>query len=169
MFHRLKMWWYKRHGLKIGENCYIADDVIFDSSHVWHISVGDNVTISSGVRILAHDASTKRHLGYTKIGKVSIGHNIFIGAGTTILLGISIGDNSIVGASSVVTKNVPPNTVVAGNPAMIISTLDEFLAKRSLEMEKLPKFGEDYIIHKSTASTRKEMNDRMIDGAGYIV
>ena len=51
---------------------------------------------------------------------ISIGNHVWIGAGATILKGVTIGDNAIIGAGSVVTKDVPPNTIVAGNPAHII-------------------------------------------------
>jgi acetyltransferase-like isoleucine patch superfamily enzyme len=55
----------------------IQGEVIIDYSHYWHITIGENVTIAPRVHILAHDASTKLHLGYTKIGKVDIGNNNF--------------------------------------------------------------------------------------------
>ena len=54
---------------------------------------------------------------------ITIGNNVWVGAGVIILAGVSIGENSIVGAGAVVTKNVMPNTVVAGNPAREIRTL----------------------------------------------
>ena len=72
------------------------------------------------VQLIAHDASMKRHLGYTLIGKITIGNKVFIGAGSIILPGATIGDNSVIAAGSVVTKDVPENVVVGGNPAKII-------------------------------------------------
>lgn len=73
------------NGLKIGENCHILGECIIDPGHCWLISIGDNVTLAPRVHILAHDASTKRILGYTLIGRVTIGNNVFIGAGSIIL------------------------------------------------------------------------------------
>lgn len=87
----------KRNGLQIGQNVFINSGTFIDPSHCFLISIGNNVTISSKVHILAHDASTKRHLGYTKIGRVVIGDNCFIGACTMILPGTIIGENSIIG------------------------------------------------------------------------
>lgn len=93
------------------------------------ISIGSNVTISTNVRILAHDAG----LGYltrsTRVGIVNIGNHCFIGAGTIILPNVRIGDWAIIGAGSVVTKDVPERTVYAGNPARYICSTDEYKNK----------------------------------------
>lgn len=77
--------------------------------------------------MIAHDASTKRLLGYTRIGKIDIRENCFIGDSAIILPNITIGPNSIVGAGAVVTNNVAANTVVAGNPARVVGSLEDFL------------------------------------------
>ena len=69
------------NGLTIGKNVAVMGEVILDPGHCRLIEIGDNVTIAPRVHILAHDASTKRELGYTKIGRVTIGNNVFIGAG----------------------------------------------------------------------------------------
>lgn len=63
-------------------------------------------------------------------GKVKIGNNVFIGMQATILKGVTVGNNVIIGANSLVNKDIPDNTVVAGNPAIIIMTLDEYYEKR---------------------------------------
>lgn len=61
---------------------------------------------------------------------LEIGNNVFIGMQATILKGVTIGNNVIIGANSLVNKNVPDNTVVAGNPAKVIMTIDEYYEKR---------------------------------------
>ena len=94
--------------------------VIIDFSHCWHITIGDNVTLAPRVHILAHDASTRKFINYTRLGKVNIGNNVFIGASSTIMPGITIGDNVVIGVGSIVTKNIDSNVVVAGNPAKFI-------------------------------------------------
>lgn len=99
------------NGLKIGSNCNIMDECIIDPGHSFLITIGNNVTLAPRVHILAHDASTKRHIGYTVIGKVNIGNNVFIGAGSIILPNTIIGDNVILGAGSVVKHNIPNNSV----------------------------------------------------------
>lgn len=69
------------------------------------------MTFGPHVQVLAHDASMHNVLGYTKIGRVRIGNNVFIGAGSIVLPNVQIGDNSIVGAGSIVTKDISPNVV----------------------------------------------------------
>lgn len=102
-----------KEGLIIGKNFNIQKGCILDKSHCWLIEIGDDVTLAPRVHILAHDASTKRELGYTKIGKVKIGNNVFIGANTTILPNVRIGNNVVVGANSLVSKDILDNTIVA--------------------------------------------------------
>lgn len=160
----------KARGLTVGDNFAMLDGVRLDWSHCWHITIGDDVTLAPDVRILAHDASTKRPLGYTRIGKVVIGDRVFIGAGSIVLPGVRIGSDVIVGAGSVVTKNVPDNTVVSGNPAKAIATVDEWLDRKKLEMESVPCFGAEYTVRQGVSAHMKaEMNERMKDGIGYVV
>lgn len=80
--------------MKVGDNPNFQDGIIFDPSHCWLITIGNNVTIAPRVYILCHDASTKLSLGYTKIGKVIIGNNVFIGANTTVLPSVTIGNGA---------------------------------------------------------------------------
>ena len=63
----------KKRGLKIGKHFFYGTGSIIDPDCCWHITIGDNVTLSPRVHIIAHDASTKLFLNYTKIGKISIG------------------------------------------------------------------------------------------------
>lgn len=93
------------------------------------MTIGNHVTLASGVFILTHDASTNMHLGFTKKAPVNIGNYVFIGARSIILPGVNIGNRVIIGAGSVVTKDVPDNCVYAGVPARKISDTDDYLAK----------------------------------------
>ncbi len=113
--------------LKIGDNAIIARDVHIDFTG--SVILGDNVTLSAGSEIHSHSHPLKK--GFSGEDKETILHNVeikdgtWIGAHAIILPGVtSIGPNSMVGAGAIVTKNVPPNTVVAGNPARIIRELD---------------------------------------------
>ena len=160
---------YKRMGVEIGENCKFQFGVTIDHSHYWHINIGNNVTLAPKVHILAHDASTKLHLGYTRIGRVKIEDGVFIGASSIVLPGVSIGSNSIIGAGSVVTKSVPKDMVAAGNPAKIICSLDDYLSRKRLEFEQVPKFGEEYTLRAAiTQNKKKYMNDILEDGFVYV-
>ncbi|WP_346676740.1 DapH/DapD/GlmU-related protein [Erysipelatoclostridium sp. An173] len=107
-------------GMTVGKNFKRLNGVILDPSHCWLISIGNNVTMAPRVHILCHDASTKQFLNYTKIGKVTIGNNVFIGAETVVLPNVKIGNNVIIGANSIVSKDIPDNSVVVGNPAKIV-------------------------------------------------
>ena len=110
-----------KRGLRIGKNFRNHSDFPFDSLFPWLISVGDNVCISSNVKILAHDTSTEYINGHTKIGIVDIGNNVYIGYGVTICCNVRIGDNVIIGAGSVVTKDIPDNATAVGNYAKVIN------------------------------------------------
>lgn len=135
----------KKTGLRISEEHYrsghgfIAPDVLLDGSDFSLISIGRNTTISTQVVILTHDFSISKGLSLINAphsGKflkpVLIGNNCFIGMRTTILPGTTIGDNVIVGAGSIVKGDYPSNVVIAGNPAKIICSTDEW-AKRHYE------------------------------------
>jgi len=160
---------YKRMGVKIGANCKFQFDVVIDFSHYWLIEIGNDVTLAPRVHILAHDASTFNHVGYTKIGKVNIGDNVFIGAGTIVLPGVIIGENSIIGAGSVVANDIPENSVAVGSPAKVVSTLTDYLGKINLQMNDYPTFEEEYTLRQGVSKEkRQEMNDEMKDRFGFV-
>ena len=133
-----------KRGMKVGKDFNRQQGCFLDPTHCFMISIGDDVTMSIRVTVMAHDASTKKVLGYTKIGQVHIGNHVFIGANSTILPGVTIGDYAVIGAGSVVTHDVPARTVVAGVPAKEISSLDEFAARFRPQMEETNTFGEEY-------------------------
>ena len=156
------------NGLTLGKNVHVMGECILDPGHCWLISIGDHVTLSPRVHILAHDASTKKELGYTKISKVEIGNHVFVGANTVILPGVHIGDRVIIGAGSVVTKDIPENSVAAGNPAVIIGTYSDYMERNKEKMKDSPIFDESYMIGNITNDKKEEMNNLLEDGIGYI-
>ncbi|MCW5908130.1 MAG: hypothetical protein KIS94_09745 [Chitinophagales bacterium] len=161
---------YKRMGVKIGSNCHFQFDVVIDHSHYWLIEIGDNVTLAPRVHLLAHDASTKLHLNYTRIGKVKIGNNVFVGAGSIVLPGVTIGNNCVIGAGSVVSKSIPENSVAAGNPCKVVNTLDHFLKNRKEEFVLAPKFDESFTLRGNI--DRKKMDEMLQaigNNYGYVV
>ena len=115
---------------------FIHPSVQFDGNDFSLISVGKNTTISANVVILSHDYSITKAL--KSIGEdiearflkpVSIGENTFVGMNTIILPGKTIGNNVIIGAGSVITKDVPDNVVIGGNPAKVICSTHEWAKK----------------------------------------
>ena len=158
-----------QRGLKVGTDFSRQQGCYIDPTHCFLIEIGSNVTMSIRVTLMAHDTSTKNSLGYTKIGKIHIGDNVFIGANATVLPGVCIGNNSVVGANSVVTKNVPENTVVAGNPARVVCTLSEFNEKNSSIMQNTRVFGREYRFSKSLSEAQKnEMREAVSNGIAFI-
>ena len=88
------------------------------------IEFGDNVWIGPGVKIISSNHDLTDLSKSYKCDPIKIGNNVWIGANAIILPEIQIGDGAVVGAGSVVTKNVPPRTIVAGNPAKLIKNLE---------------------------------------------
>jgi len=137
---RLRNWLllrqYLRAGLRMGKDVRIIGKPTCGSAP-YLISIGNHVTISAEVSFITHDGATWvfRHLpeyrGLQRVGPIEIKDNCFIGTRAILMPGISIGPNSVVGAGAVVTRSVPPNTVVAGSPARVISSTEAFI-KRSL-------------------------------------
>ena len=156
-------------GMTVGKNFKRLHGVILDPGHCWLIEIGDNVTMAPRVHILCHDASTKQHLGYTKIGRVTIGDNVFIGAESVVLPGVTIGDNVIIGANSTVTHDIPENSVAAGSPARVICSLEEYLAKEKARMASAPCYGEDYTLRQNVSMEKRlQQKEELTGKIGYI-
>lgn len=156
-------------GMTVGKNLRNHTDYPFDALFPWLISIGDNVCISSNVKILAHDTSTEYVNGYTKIGIVSIGNNVYIGYGATILCDVRIGDNCIIGAGSVVSKDVPENMVVAGNPAKIICTVEEYKKKHQNNLENSHIYQGPYYKWRNYSLEEKiKMKNELKNKFGYM-
>ncbi|MFQ6794006.1 MAG: acyltransferase [Thomasclavelia sp.] len=159
-----------KRGMIVGNNFQRQNEVILDPDHCWLIKIGDNVTLAPRVHILCHDASTKQFLGYTKIGKVVIGNNVFIGANTVILPNVKIGDNVIVGANSTITHDIPDNSLVVGTPGKVVSSLDEYLFKENKNIKRTRIFGEEYTLRKNISiKHKKEMQSQLKDKGGYVI
>ena len=156
-------------GMQVGANFGRLNGVILDPSHCWLITIGENVTIAPRVHILCHDASTKQFLGYTKIGRVTIGNNVFVGAESVVMPGVTIGDNVIIGANTTVTHDIPSNSVVVGSPARILCPLEEYLNKERARMSSAPCYGEEYTLRQNVSmKKRMEQRDALTGTIGYI-
>lgn len=159
----------KTMGLTVGENFDAQIGFELDPSHCWLITIGDNVTFGPHVQVLAHDASTCKTNGYARIGKVQIGDNVFVGAGSIILPNVSIGKNAIIGAGSVVTHSVPENTVAVGNPARVIASVADFSEKNRVLMENVPVYEEAYTLREGITEEMKCQQCRELEGqVGFV-
>ena len=118
--------YFRKKGMKIGTNCRLYSDLVTSESYL--ITIGNNVTISNNVQLITHDNSVIKIVdGVTDLfGEIVIGNDCFIGARTIILPGVKIGNNCIVGAGSVVATSFPDGCIVAGNPAKVITHVDDF-------------------------------------------
>ncbi len=158
-----------KQGMTIGANFQRMNNVLIDDSHAWLIAIGDNVTFAPRVHILAHDASTKKFLGYTKIGNVTIGNNVFVGAEAVILPGVTIGNNVIIGANSTVTHDIPDNVVAVGSPARILCSLESYLEKEKKRMKESICYGEEYTLRGGLTMEMKQRQRKDLEGKiGYI-
>jgi maltose O-acetyltransferase len=143
----------KSRGLIAGENLHLGPGCIIDLRSAYLIQLGHDVTLAPGVVILAHDASTKRHLGVSRIGAVSVGNRVFVGARAIILPGVTIGDNSIVGAGSVVTRDVEEGSIVAGNPARHVGETAEYVDRHRAGMRSGRVWPETWEEHQGVPPT----------------
>jgi len=126
---RLRIAYLRRAGISIGNKCMISWGAKLDVSG-GRIVIGDRCTITHRCVILSHDRAKKRiDLADETNGTVCLGNDVFVGVNSVILRDVTIGDYSIIGAGSVVTMDVPPRVVVAGNPARVIK---EFSSTKSL-------------------------------------
>ena len=116
--HRAKL--LKMGGVHINGRALIYSGVRFDTVAPDKVYIGNNVTITAGTRILTHYLDPSRKGRIFRIGEVHIEDDVFIGVNSIICNSVTIGKGAIIGAGSVVTKDIPPYQVWAGNPAHYI-------------------------------------------------
>ncbi|MDY0278893.1 MAG: acyltransferase [Acholeplasma sp.] len=149
---------YQKKGVRMGENCQIFSGCSF-GSEPYLISLGNRVKITNGCIFITHDGGVEvlRNLdsklrNIDVFGKIEIGDNVFIGNKCIILPNVKIGDNVVIGAGSVITKNIPNNVVVAGIPAKIIKSIDDYkigvLNKVDYTKNMNKKTKKDYLLKK---------------------
>ena len=134
-----KIAYLRRRGVRIGARCDILTSAanFHLGSEPYLIEIGDEVTLSKDVNLITHDGSSRVFRGRiegscrygNRFAPIIIKDRCFIGTQTLILPGVTIGPDSVVGAGSIVTRDVPPNTVYAGVPAKFICSLDEYIEK----------------------------------------
>lgn len=143
-FRRAEFAKRKRIYNNLGENVMIQSRKI--PLYARLIRFHNNIMVASNVTFLTHDVTHNilvkafpDHKFSEKIGCIEIMDDVFLGANSTILSNVRIGPKAIVAAGSVVTKDVPPNTVVGGNPARIIGSFDDYMKRRLAEAKAYPE------------------------------
>lgn len=123
---------YAKHiGVNIGTDNFVADKGCW-SSEPYLITIGNHCAITKDVRLFTHGgARVARNLypNFDVFGKIVIGDWVYIGSGSLIMPGVTIGNNVLVAAGSVVTRSVPSGMIVAGNPARIIGSVDDYIKR----------------------------------------
>jgi maltose O-acetyltransferase len=157
-------------GLQVGRDVYINASARLDGVALWLISIGDETVIGPGVQVLAHDATTRRALGYSIVAPVKIGSRVFVGAGSILLPGVTIGDDAIIGAGSVIREDVPAGKMVIGNPPVVVCDTEEYLARHRRKLERSSHWpSEGWTVKRGiTAERMREMRETLGDGSGYL-
>lgn len=138
-FYKWKNWMYRKLlNMKVGDKTAFAYKVVPDIMFPEKISVGRNSIIGYNTTILAHEYLIHEY----RLGEVKIGDNVMIGANSTILPGVDIGDGAVVSAGTLVHKDVPAGAMVGGNPMRIIYTKEE--------MDKRKKKTPSTVLNKKT-------------------
>ena len=125
-----------KNGMKVGEGVSLVSPLHTSfGTEPYLITIGNHVRISGDVLFTTHDGGTwafrneEKYKGVSKFGRISVGDYTFIGARTVILPGVKIGERCVIGACSLVTKDVPDGMVVGGVPAKVICTTEQYAEK----------------------------------------
>lgn len=129
---KLRPFLLKRIGCKVGKDVFVGDYVRIDLNHSDLIEIEDGVHIASGCRILCHQRDLSNYyvgddystLGYN-LGKVHLCKGCLVAMDSFLFPGVTIGEGAIVGAGSLVTKDIPPWTIAAGRPAKVVKKIPD--------------------------------------------
>lgn len=157
----------RSQGMKIGKDVWLPASTWIDYDYCFLISIGDHCGFGEECYILAHDAQMDEFLDAGRIGCVVIQPSCHIGARTVVLPGVEIGPRTIVGANSVVSKSLPPDTVCAGSPARVIYTLEEYLQKHQRRLKERPTF--PYRNGFPTLEERNAIVEALHGNDGYVM
>lgn len=122
----------RKMGCHVGKNTFFGDYVRMDTSYADMIYIGDYTHVTSGCRLLCHQRDLTGYcvgdnaasLGY-KTGEIHIGKGVMVGMETIIMPGVTIGDGAIIGAGSIVTRDIPAWTIATGRPARVVKQIPE--------------------------------------------
>jgi acyl-[acyl carrier protein]--UDP-N-acetylglucosamine O-acyltransferase len=156
LFRKLIRYWRLRQdpvgyarsiGVQVGNDCRLLGLQLGTfGSEPFLVSLGNHVTITGGVQFITHDGGVwifrDRHPDIDIIAPIVIGNNVFVGLNAILMPGVTVGDNCIIGAGAVVTRDIPAGHVAAGVPARCIQSIDEYWEKvqrRALHIRSLPE------------------------------
>jgi acetyltransferase-like isoleucine patch superfamily enzyme len=132
--------YFRKQGATVGDGCRLLVRSL--GSEPYLVTIGDQTLVSSDVVFVNHDGATwvveDRNPRVNRFARIEIGSRVFVGTRSILMPGVRIGDRSVVAAGAVVTHDVPPGTIVAGVPARVIGTVDEFEKKVIAESIELP-------------------------------
>ena len=133
--------WLRKKGVSIGDGTYIAKNASIDITRPSLISIGCDCFLNQNVTLLSHDfvAGVFRRCGMKFLnssGFIRVGNNVRFGQNVMVLKGVTIGDNCFIGAGSIVTKDIPANSVAVGAPCRVVMTIEEYYQKRLKCCEK---------------------------------
>jgi maltose O-acetyltransferase len=159
----------RRQGVKIGANTVIIFPGYIDGRLPYLLEIGSNVVISRMVTILTHDAATAYAGDLIKVGRVFIYDHCFIGANATILCNVKVGPDSIVGAGSVVSRDIPAGEVWGGNPARFICRTEDYIAKQRKHAESRESFEGGPYRHPYIEEKQKQLlREKLRDSFGFF-
>lgn len=166
---RLERRWYtlRQRGMRLGSDVWLPASTWIDPDYCFLISIGNHCGFGEECLILAHDAQMDEFLDAARIGEVTIHESCHIGARTVILPGVVIGPKTIIGANSVVTRSLPPNTVCAGNPAKVVCSLEDYLSKHRSRIAVAAKFA--CVTSDTSFLERRHIAEAVTKGMAYAV
>lgn len=128
-----KLAYLKKKGCRFGENIRLNCGIKAFDTEPYLITLGDNVLVSGDVHFITHDGAIMvlNNLGrfpktMDKMAPIWVGSNVYIGRGAYLMPGVRIGNNCIIGAGAIVTKDIPDNSVAVGIPARVVETVEEY-------------------------------------------
>lgn len=119
---------YRAMGVRVGHHVFIGLDTWLDDQFPELVTIEDDVTISFRVTVIVHDDAkrldrTEAGAGDGTVAPVRLARGCYVGAGALLLPGVTVGERAVVAAGAVVTRDVPPATVVAGVPARVVKSI----------------------------------------------
>ncbi|HEX6545390.1 MAG TPA: acyltransferase [Bryobacteraceae bacterium] len=156
-------------GMQIGQGVNLPASTWVDHSHCFLISIGDWCGFGEQCLLLAHDGQMDEFLDAGLIGKIVIRESCHFGSRTVILPDVEIGPRTIVGANSVISNSLPPETVCAGAPARVICSLDDYLVRHQRQITTVKQFPwTEYNATVLTPHKTCELQAAVVNGPAYI-